>query len=574
MSETQSAAEIARQWLADFEGWVVDDGVPRERVFGDPGWWRDVLALTWDFRSLSGEGIEELRKAARGVRFGGLRLGTDVPLHLAAGGTSLMVQFELTSDHGAGRGIAHLVRTDAGWRAAVLFTQLDEVAGRREAIGADRPHGAHTSTLEPTWGEQRARAAEFADGEPDVVIVGAGHSGLSLAARLERVGVRALVVERAARVGDSWRNRYASLVLHDPTTYNHLPYLPFPTTWPRFTPKDKMGDWLELYATALDLNVWTEATVRHAELPDADGRWSVEVSRGDAVRTLRPAHVVVATGLSGNRPFLPELTGVEEFGGPVQHSSLFRTGAGAAGSRVLVVGSGNSGHDLAQDLAEHGAEVTLLQRSPSHVVAGDTMLAMTTQLFGEDGPPTEVADLISWSMPFSAAGDRQRAVTAAAAATDAALLDGLRAAGFGLTDGPEGRGMSALFMERNGGYYIDVGCSRLIVDGTIAVKHGVGIERLEPGMVVFTDGDARGFDAIWLATGFDGIRDTARDILGPEAVAAAGPVWGLDEEGELRSVWRASGQPGLWFMGGNLSYARAGSKYLALQITAEVAGVR
>ncbi|WP_235736209.1 flavin-containing monooxygenase [Nocardioides alcanivorans] len=508
-------AEVASAWLRAFAGLLSEDGTSSADVFGDQTWWRDAVTLTWDLRTFDRDRLEKAVAAARDLTLRPVGLLDAMPPSLAPDGQGLMLLFGFNSTRGDGRGVAHLVPGSDGWRAQIVFTQLESLRALPESTGARRPDGGWQGSIatEPTWAERSAQAAEFRDVEPAVVIIGAGHSGLSLAARLTRLGVATLIVEKAPRVGDGWRNRYRSLVLHDPVGANHLPYLPFPSTWPLFIPKDRMGDWLEHYSDILELPVWTGASVESASR-DADGGWVLQVARDGETRTLRPAHVVMATGMSGNRPHVPELAGRDDFGGEVVHSSAFTTGSAYAGKRVLVVGSGNSGHDIAQDLAEHGARVTMLQRSPSYVISSDTVVKKMMVLYSEVGPPTEIADLISWSMPTAAATDKLRAGAAFAADCDKDLLDGLRAAGFGLTMGPDDTGMSRLFFERNGGYYIDVGCSPLIIDGTIGVKHGTGIERLEPGAVVFGDGDRVEFDAIVLATGYTGILETAREVLG------------------------------------------------------------
>ncbi len=98
------------------------------------------------------------------------------------------------------------------------------------------------------------------------MIIGGGQGGIALGARLRQLGVPTIIVEKNARPGDSWRNRYRTLVLHDPVWYDHLPYIPFPEHWPVFTPKDKMGDWLEMYAKVMELNYWGVDRMRLGEL--------------------------------------------------------------------------------------------------------------------------------------------------------------------------------------------------------------------------------------------------------------------------------------------------------------------
>jgi putative flavoprotein involved in K+ transport len=155
----------------------------------------------------------------------------------------------------------------------VLLTAIADLKGHEEARGRTRPAGiVHKADRHrTTWSE--ARAAETARHGPGGPARGAGdrrgQGGIALGARLKSLGVPTLIVEKNPRAGDSWRNRYRSLVLHDPVWYDHLPYLPFPETWPVFCPKDKMGDWLEAYAAIFELDIWTSTTCERATWDEA-----------------------------------------------------------------------------------------------------------------------------------------------------------------------------------------------------------------------------------------------------------------------------------------------------------------
>jgi putative flavoprotein involved in K+ transport len=400
-------------------------------------------------------------------------------------------------------------------------------------------------------------------------VVGAGQGGLTIAARLKQLGVDTLVVERNPRVGDNWRNRYRSLVLHDPVWYDHLPYLPFPAHWPVFTPKDKLADWFESYASAMELNVWVGTEVLGGDYDDGAGRWVVRVHQPDGTeRTLRPSHLVLATGMSGV-PYVPEIPGASDFAGVLCHSSAHPGGSEFAGRRAVVVGSCNSGHDIAQDFYEQGADVTMVQRSSTYVMSSENGLTMLFGgLYEEGGPPVEDADLMQSSFPIPLIGQLHVGATKVLAEMDAELLAGLEGAGFKLDFGEDGSGLMMKYLTRGGGYYIDVGASTLIAEGKIKIKQEVGIECLEHDGVVFTDGTTLPADVVVLATGYQNMRESARALLGDDVANRCQPVWGLDHEGELQTIWRRSGHPGLWFMGGNLQQARTYSKFLALQIKA------
>lgn len=178
-----------------------------------------------------------------------------------------------------------------------------------------------------------------------------------------------------------------TLVTHDPAEFTHMAYLPFPQNWPQFTPKDKLGDWFEAYATIMELNVWTQTSVVSAEYSDATGKWTVVVARGDGShRTLHPRHVVWCTGHSGEA-LVPSFPGQESFQGMLYHASEHRDASvgDVRGKKVIVVGTGNSGHDIAQNYYENGADVTMLQRRGTYVITADKGVLMMHSGMHEDG---------------------------------------------------------------------------------------------------------------------------------------------------------------------------------------------
>lgn len=571
---TDDGAAVAASWAESFTAAIQSGTGDAAALFTDDAWWRDLLAFSGDLRSVQGTAaLNELLNAARGT------LTNDVEVTAPAGFVAVLPAADgvitaflaFGTGDGRGQGLVRLVQSDGRWRAASLFTTLEELTALPFAAGSNRPDG--NSTDGRTWHQRRAAAAELADGQPDVLIVGAGHSGLGLAAYLGAMGLRALVVDQEDRVGDNWRRRYDSLVLHDPVHYDQLPFFPYPETWPVFTPKEKMGDWLELYASAMELDVWCRTTVLGAER--TGDQWQVTLQRtgsdgATTTETVTPAHVVLATGVSGTVPNIPDIPGT--FDGPVQHSSEY-PGGGFGGKRVVVVGTGNSGHDVAQDLVDHGDQVTLIQRGPTYVVSsGAVTEIMMGAAYSDTSPPTAISDYLGASSPHlsDATTAGLQAATSAMSEYDADLQRDLTAAGFALSTGEDGTGSMRLFLGRGGGYYIDVGCSRHICDGTITVHSGVSVERFDGAEVVLSDGTRIPADAVILATGFGGMEHTARQIFGDQLADRVGPVWGLDDEGELRGIWRPTAQPGFWFSGGNLGLARFYNRYLALAIGKQV----
>lgn len=344
-------------------------------------------------------------------------------------------------------GIARLVYERGEWKAYTLYTLLEEVAGHPQQVGRNRPRGQHNAA-EP-HDERRAREAEFADSDPDVLVVGAGHNGLACAAVLRSFGVNALVVDRFSRVGDNWRKRYASLSLHDPVWTDHMPLMPYPPNWPVWMQAGKLANWLEAYAEAQECNVWLESTVdpsRTVWLPE-EGKWQVTVLRGPqrTPRTMKVGHVVMATGLGGGKPKLPpKVPGQDAWEGTIVHSSAHAGGRQWARKRALVVGACTSGHDISVDLSHCGADTTMLQRSPTFIMTIKNGLPLLDGgLFTEEVLETlsmDNADRIADSLPKQVGKLFHQRIVDHLAEADKEILDGLKKAGFRTWKGPEGTG--------------------------------------------------------------------------------------------------------------------------------------
>jgi cation diffusion facilitator CzcD-associated flavoprotein CzcO len=587
MGTALAADEIqttASAWLSAF-GAAVErtDARAAAACFVEDGWWRDLLAFTWDLRTFHGADVirDALSRtlAPTGARAFELEEG-QAPALVESDAATRWIQafFTFETAIARGRGFVRLLPQASGeCKAWTVLTAAEELKGFEEATGSRRvkgvEHGEHMGRQ--NWLDRRTEEVSFEHTDPQVLVVGGGQAGLTIAARLRQLGVSALIVDKNERIGDNWRKRYRSLVLHDPVWYDHLPYLPFPSHWPVFTPKDKLASWFEGYAAALELDVWTGTRFDGGDYDEAARRWSVRVTRSDgSVRVLGPAHVILATGMSGV-PSVPRISGAEQFAGTLCHSSAFVDGQRYTGQQALVVGCCNSGHDIAQNLYERGASVTMLQRSSTYVMSSENGIkVLFAGFYEESGPPVEDADLMFASIPYPLLAVFHQGATRTIADLDRPMLDGLRRAGFALDFGDDGSGIFLKYLRRGGGYYIDVGCSSLVAQGKIKIKQGVEIERFTTDGVVFTDGTSMRADIVVLATGYQNMRESARALLGDGVADRCGTVWGLDEEGELRTMWRSSGHPGLWFMGGNLHQCRHYSRFLALQIKAAVEGLR
>lgn len=542
--------------------------------------WRDILALTWHFTGMRGreEIRDQLRISLETLRPGTLRLDPErsAPRWIERAGTNSIEAFiAFETAVGRCRGVLRLMPdpADGALRAWTLSTTLDELIGHEEQIGPRRPTGP-TDVRDfgaKNWLDKRHEAVAYADRDPTVLVIGAGQAGLAVAARLGAMGIDTLVVDRNARVGDNWRHRYHSLTLHNEVYVNDLPYLPFPPNWPVYIAKDKLANWLEFYAEAMEINCWTSTEFVRGSYDDRAECWSVQLRRADGtVRALHPRHVVFAIGASPI-PHLPQLPGLEDFAGKVMHSGEYQTGTPWKGRKALVLGTGTSGHDVAQDLYACGAEVSLIQRSPTYITSlkeGQRVYQLYLQ-----GLPVEECDQLLTSMPFDALVRAYHLSALENRKHDAQLLRGLEQSGFRLDFQEYDTGFQMRYHQRGGGYYFNVGCSDLIIQRKVGVLQWADVERIMPQGLRMRDGVLVPAELLVLATGYKSQHDVARRLLGDEIADRLGPVWGFDATGELRNMWKRTPQKGLWFIAGSLAQCRIFSRFLAIQIKACEVGI-
>ena len=582
MNDDATKAEAAA-WLRRFaDALAAGDAAGALSLFAADCYWRDLVAFTWNVKTLEGKPqIGAMLEA---------KLKSTAPHDWAITraqrtGVGIEAWFEFATAVGRGVGI---FRLEHG-QCRTILTTLQSLTGHEEQLGATRPmgvrHGADRSR--ETWSERRAReeAVLGTTEQPCCLIIGGGQGGIMLAARMKQLGVPAIVVERNPTAGDSWRRRYRSLVLHDPVWYDHLPYLQFPPNWPVFTPKDKMGDWLEMYVKVMELTYWGSTECVSARFDDTAKRWSVDLVRNGKPLTLHPAHLVFATGAYGP-PRRLSIAGAEAFKGEILHSSDYSEGARYAGKRCVVIGAASSGHDVSVDLWEAGADVTMVQRSPTTVVRADTLMELGFDTYSEKavaaGIDVDTADLMAAATPFALQPPVQRALYDRIRARDAAFYEKLAATGFLLDFGPDETGLMMKAYRTGSGYYVDVGASQLIIDGEIKVKSGVEIDRLTPSGIRFADGTEILADVVIQSTGFQSMHEVVAGIVDRGTADRIGTCWGLGSgtrhdpgpwHGELRNMYKPTAQEALWFHGGNLALSRFFSKFLALQIKARMEGI-
>ncbi len=579
LTDTSSKA-TAESWLGDFTAALGSGDATRlAALFAHECHWRDILAFTWDLHTTSGaEAIAgRMVPAVHAVAPHGLKLaaGRTPPRPVKRAGTdAIEAIFTFETNVGPCNGVVRLVSEGGKPRAWTIMTGLDEIRGHEDPANGRRWQDVDWKRNfgGENWADRRRRAAAYEDRDPAVLVVGAAQAGLMAAARLGMLGVDTLAIDREKRIGDSWRRRYHALTLHNETRVNHFPYMPFPRSWPVFIPKDMLANWFESYAEAMELNVWTATELTAAIYDDAAKRWTVTLKRADgSERIMHPRHVIFCNGVS-TIPKTPDLPGLADFQGAVRHSGEAGSGTDWKGKRALVLGTGTSGHDVAQDLVVSGAaEVTIIQNRPTLVVSLKEAQAPYA-LYDED-ISFEDCDLLATSFPYPVYARAHQNITKMNGEADRDLLEGLKKRGFKLTSGPDGTGWQIMYGNRGGGYYFDAGCSQMIVDGRVGLIQFADIERFSAEGARMKDGTVRQADLIVLATGYEGQKEAVRAVLGDETTDRIGPVWGFDEEGELAGMWRPTGQPGLWFLAGGLAQCRIFSKVLALQIKARELGL-
>lgn len=348
--------------------------------------------------------------------------------------------------------------------------------------------------------------------DADVIVIGAGPAGLACAAQLAERGLRASVLEKAGTVGPVWRRHYDRLHLHTDRGHSCLPGLPMPRGYPRYPSRDQVIAYLENYAAHFRLTPTFNCEVQI--LRREAGRWRADTTLGRCAAPL----VVVATGWA-DAPHRPTWPGQDDYRGSVIHSSEYRRPEPYRGQRVLVVGFGNSGGEIALDLADAGIGVTLAVRGPVRILPRDLLgLPILTWAIGQAWLPPRLADAINAPAIRLALGPTR---------------------GLGLTIAR--KGPRRMIAEDHRVPLLDVGTLDRIRQGAIRVRGG--IERFTREGVTFVDPHGEGrtepFDAVILATGF---RADLSSLL-PEATDT------LDNQGTPRITGMPTGVPGLFYCG-------------------------
>ncbi len=562
-------------WLSRFEtALTACDANKLSDCFTKDGNWRDVLAFTWHLTpfvgaSQIGTGLVERQPSVLAHKFE-INPDRSEPrrvTRLQKDCIEAMIRFETRL--GRGEGVLRLIEEGTTLKAWALSTSLEEMKGFEEKIGANRPSGSAYSRNfgGDNWEDARRRAQSYEDHDPTVLVVGGAQAGLSIAARLNQLGVDTLVVEKWPRIGDSWRKRYHSLALHNSIHVNNLPYMPFPPTWPNYIPKDMLGLWFESYAQIMEINHWTSTEFTKGEWDDAAKHWKATLKLADgSERLLKPRHIVFANGVR-SYPLKTEIPGLEEFEGDVIHSEGFYSGATYAGKKAIVIGTGSSGNDIALDLHSFGVDTTIVQRGSTTVVSIEPSAKLNYALYDE-GLSVEECDLIGLAATPPLVIKAYQLAVKRMMDLDKEMIEGLEKIGFKYDIGEDGTGHQMKYRRRGGGYNLDAGSSALMIKGEIGLIQNDEIESYCAKGARMKDGSIVEADVIVLSTGYYPQGELVRRALGEDMASKIGPIWGEDEDGELANMFKRTPQEGAWFIAGSLTQVRVYSKYLALQIKA------
>ncbi|OKL64381.1 hypothetical protein UA08_01104 [Talaromyces atroroseus] len=515
-------------------------------------WWRDFVALTWDIECRNGaDAIHEfLRHSKAGLT--GVAVGETPALQpqLVDMGGLLFIQsgFTFKTDFGTGRGVLRLANVGFNeWKAWTVFTSLERLHGQTEVDmsvvgtqGVDAiSHGASGGSM------------ANANDHLQVLVIGAGHSGLALAAHLKHLGLRYLVVEQESQPGSAWRARYKTLKSHTPKYSDHYPFLQYPSDWPTWLGREHIINWMDHYSKALGLNIEYGAHAQKVKYDEAGKQYSVELGGSEGSRTVRCKHLVLATGLVSKVPNCPEFFGQNTFQGQTYHSSSHKSAGeipDVKDKKITILGCGTSAHDIALDFVNHGAKsVTMIQRHPIYVLSLDSLEKFQVPL---------------WNTPGMMA------------ANDMEILKGLEKAGMAVKRGDKGDSLLDHQLVKLGRLYIDQGASRMIIDGRIKViqcEHGV--REFYSNGVILGNGTSIASDVVVFATGFQHSKRTIEAIMGKDVSNRVGNMGALDDVQEVVGWWRPTEMPGFWYMTGNFLLARQLAPVLALQINAIECGL-
>ncbi|KAK0934573.1 hypothetical protein LTR29_013839 [Friedmanniomyces endolithicus] len=552
--------------------------------------WRDLLSFTGTYRTFYSRKtvFATLQKLSKEKQRSPFALeGSEPRIGRTVDGTSwLDINVSCSTSEnglvGECKGTVSVVLCEDGeWRIWMLRTWLESFEG----------HG-HPDVLEPVTAVSNGAGHESADTHTngasdgsamngdgpttdyDVIVVGGGQAGLSTAGRLKALGVRYILLERRPEIGDVWNTRYESLRWH---TSKHYGSLPFGHTYPEeddyMLPAKRIGACHRAWAEKFGINVQTSTAVESARWDKSTASWTVTASSTTGKQTLTARNLVLTIGVGHLTPVLPAWAtppqvSASNFHGTILHGSAYRSCAPFAGKPGLVVGTANTAHDVAEDMANAGMHPTMLQRGSTFVFPAEWLHRAEDAHYHPSMDPAD-ADRESFTYPNKIMREMINRAVWSGIRRSPERFDALEREGFKVDR--FGDIYDNLYV-RFGGHYVDIGASARIAGGEIRVNTK-SVRGLTETGVVFEDGSELAAELVVLCTGFDhDFRHDAAEIVGHEVADQMDDFWNVDAEGEVRGHAKFAGHPNLYYHGGDIRMGRFFSRFVALQIQADVLG--
>ncbi|PVH87542.1 FAD/NAD(P)-binding domain-containing protein [Cadophora sp. DSE1049] len=448
-----------------------------------------------------------------------------------------------------------------GWKLWMLKTVLENFEG----FGS--PDDPSPIFKEP---EVTAEKDEQLEHEVAVLVVGAGQNGLSVAGRLGALGISYILLEKAPTIGFSWTGKYDAVRQHTVKEMNNLPFdRTYKASDPTLLPAKIVAEGFQNYVQKYRINIWLAAKVESCLKSSGSPGWVVKVRKGEQEHVIKARHIVLSMGASQSVPNYPEIENASSFTGTILNIGSFKNSSPWKGKKAIVVGSATGAHDVAQDMLDYGVgTVTMIQREKTPIFPVEWIVAGQSTIYNLQIPP-QMADRIAGTEPHKVSREILKINFKIAQKIEKERFDALERVGFYVD---RERPLNDGVILRLGGYYIDVGTSARVAKGDIKVKSRDPIKRFVENGLEFESGDVVEADLVVFATGYQ--RDPrlqAASIVGAEVAQSMRSSKGFDEDGELDGIMMPS-YPYAWLMGGAVSMARWNSRFIALQIQAELMG--
>ncbi|KAL4964487.1 monooxygenase [Aspergillus stella-maris] len=586
--------------------------------YAPQAYWKDELALTWHLRTLRDPGtiaaglLETLR--LRGIDSStNSGIGIDgaaafVPATPVLQFIDCPIIFKTKSPGALCRGKVVLLPVaqdsngyEVAWKIWVLSTRLESLDIHPENVGL---------LQYPRKPLDNYQSEDF---ETDVLIIGAGNSGVALSAQLKALGVQSIIIDRNARPGDNWALRYDCMKFHIPTSFCHLPHMRYDKELqtPHLLTRDELALQVCRYVETFNLNIINSAQIQWTEYDEANKKWTITFQTPTGRCKAVSKHLVMATGIGSQKPYIPQIAEPHLFKGISLHSAGYMNATllkQQGVKSVAIIGSANTAFDILTDCHNAGLKATMVARSPTYIVPLDYLCHEAS--LGAYDADLEAADNMFLSLPSVIDGQLARNLFAGFASAEPQRYAALKAAGFPALDSSDPScALIHNLLERAGGHYVDVGGTKLIENKQVGMKACVEPTGYTASGLRFSDGSCLDVDTVIWCTGFADANaaDTAAAILGG-AVGVSGPgpgaaeanpdggkdnpkekvhilspqeiasrldaTWGVDAEGEVRGMWkRHANIDNFWIMGGHTQFHRWHSRTLALQIKAALEGI-